>query len=228
MPWPVEFVAARPPDGPMDNGAHDRAATKLRAMGNMERVEAIVAGLPDAVRVDIEAWGGEPTFRVHGKNFVFSDPEATSLSVKLPARGGSCGGGQRPSGGTDRIRPRTPRVGVGEDRRADDPRPVAGDRGVDSDVVHPRRSKKAGAPGGTGHSGPPVAGSQPPTPTVVAYSGCPSLSRKSCEIWTPSRSNSSYSASVRLRMCLYTYSLSSPRPGAPRSHRSGGPVQRTA
>ena len=50
----------------------------------MERVEAIVARLPEAVRVDIEAWGGEPTFRVNGKNFVFASPDATSISVKLP------------------------------------------------------------------------------------------------------------------------------------------------
>jgi predicted DNA-binding protein (MmcQ/YjbR family) len=50
----------------------------------MERVEAIVARLPEAVRVDIEAWGGEPTFRVRGKNFIFTNPEATSISVKLP------------------------------------------------------------------------------------------------------------------------------------------------
>ena len=50
----------------------------------MERLEAIVARLPEAVRVDIEAWGGEPTFRVGGKNFVFCDPDATSLTVKLP------------------------------------------------------------------------------------------------------------------------------------------------
>ncbi len=50
----------------------------------MERVEAIVARLPEATRVDIEAWGGEPTFRVNGKNFVFTDPEATSVTVKLP------------------------------------------------------------------------------------------------------------------------------------------------
>lgn len=53
-------------------------------VGNMERVEAIVARLPEAVRVDIEAWGGEPTFRVNGKNFVFANPDATSVSVKLP------------------------------------------------------------------------------------------------------------------------------------------------
>ena len=49
----------------------------------MERIEAIVARLPEAVRVDVEAWDGEPTFRVNGKNFIFTDPEASSVSVKL-------------------------------------------------------------------------------------------------------------------------------------------------
>ena len=49
----------------------------------MERIEAIAARLPEAVRVDIEAWDGEPTFRVNGKNFIFTDPEASSVSVKL-------------------------------------------------------------------------------------------------------------------------------------------------
>src|SRR5438067_9922773 len=51
---------------------------------NMPRLERIVARLPEAERVDIEAWGGEPTFRVRGKNFVFTDPQARNLSVKLP------------------------------------------------------------------------------------------------------------------------------------------------
>jgi predicted DNA-binding protein (MmcQ/YjbR family) len=55
-----------------------------RLVDNMERLEEIVARLPDAVRVDIAAWGDEPTFRVNGKNFVFSDQAARSLSVKLP------------------------------------------------------------------------------------------------------------------------------------------------
>jgi predicted DNA-binding protein (MmcQ/YjbR family) len=50
---------------------------------NMARLERIVARLPEARRVDIEAWDGEPTFRVRNKNFVFSDPLATALSVKL-------------------------------------------------------------------------------------------------------------------------------------------------
>jgi predicted DNA-binding protein (MmcQ/YjbR family) len=53
-------------------------------VNHMPQLEAIVARLPEAVRVDIEAWGGEPTFRVNGKNFVFASADATSLSVKLP------------------------------------------------------------------------------------------------------------------------------------------------
>jgi predicted DNA-binding protein (MmcQ/YjbR family) len=50
----------------------------------MARLERIVARLPEAERVDIEEWGDHPTFRVHGKNFVFSDQEARQLSLKLP------------------------------------------------------------------------------------------------------------------------------------------------
>jgi predicted DNA-binding protein (MmcQ/YjbR family) len=53
-------------------------------MGNLERLEAICTRLPEAVRVDIEAWEGEPTFRVNGKNFVFADPTGGRFSVKLP------------------------------------------------------------------------------------------------------------------------------------------------
>lgn len=51
--------------------------------GNMERLEALVAGFPEAVRVDVEAWGDHPTFRVRNKNFVFSNDDATNLSFKL-------------------------------------------------------------------------------------------------------------------------------------------------
>ena len=53
-------------------------------MSNMERLEQIVARMPEATRVDIEAWGGEPTFRVGGKNFIFASPDAITISVKLP------------------------------------------------------------------------------------------------------------------------------------------------
>jgi predicted DNA-binding protein (MmcQ/YjbR family) len=53
-------------------------------MTRMERLEAMAARLPEAERVDIEAWDGEPTFRVRGKSFIFTNPEATGLSVKLP------------------------------------------------------------------------------------------------------------------------------------------------
>ena len=50
----------------------------------MERLERIVARLPEAERVDIAEWGDHPTFRVKDKNFVFSDPTAHDLSLKLP------------------------------------------------------------------------------------------------------------------------------------------------
>jgi predicted DNA-binding protein (MmcQ/YjbR family) len=54
------------------------------AVDNMQRLEEVVGRLPEAVRVDIEEWGGEPTFRVRGKNFIFTNQEATGVSVKLP------------------------------------------------------------------------------------------------------------------------------------------------
>jgi predicted DNA-binding protein (MmcQ/YjbR family) len=52
-------------------------------MGNMDRLETIASQLPEVARVDIEAWGGEPTFRVAGKNFVFAGADARLLTVKL-------------------------------------------------------------------------------------------------------------------------------------------------
>jgi predicted DNA-binding protein (MmcQ/YjbR family) len=49
----------------------------------MDRLEEVVARLPQAERVNVEAWDGEPTFRVSGKTFIFSAPDASSISVKL-------------------------------------------------------------------------------------------------------------------------------------------------
>jgi predicted DNA-binding protein (MmcQ/YjbR family) len=49
----------------------------------MQRLERIVAELPEAERVDVAEWGDHPTFRVNGKNFVFSDQAAEHLSLKL-------------------------------------------------------------------------------------------------------------------------------------------------
>ncbi|MGH9230795.1 MAG: MmcQ/YjbR family DNA-binding protein [Acidimicrobiales bacterium] len=49
----------------------------------MDRLEKIVARLPQAERVDVEAWDGEPTFRVNGKTFIFASPDANGISVKL-------------------------------------------------------------------------------------------------------------------------------------------------
>ncbi|MCE5289988.1 MAG: MmcQ/YjbR family DNA-binding protein [Nocardiaceae bacterium] len=50
----------------------------------MPRLEKLALSFPEAERKDIEAWDGEPTFRVRGKNFVFTSPEATGITVKLP------------------------------------------------------------------------------------------------------------------------------------------------
>ncbi|MGG7101747.1 MmcQ/YjbR family DNA-binding protein [Rhodococcus sp. 24CO] len=50
---------------------------------NMRRLEEISLSLPEAQRVDIEAWDGHPTFRVRGKNFVFCNGDATSVTIKL-------------------------------------------------------------------------------------------------------------------------------------------------
>jgi predicted DNA-binding protein (MmcQ/YjbR family) len=49
----------------------------------MPRLELLVASLPEVSRVDVASWGGEPTFRVGGKCFVFASPDATSVTVKL-------------------------------------------------------------------------------------------------------------------------------------------------
>jgi predicted DNA-binding protein (MmcQ/YjbR family) len=54
-----------------------------KTTANMKRLEKIVAELPEVARVNIEAWGGEPTFRVNNKNFVFTNEAADGLSVKL-------------------------------------------------------------------------------------------------------------------------------------------------
>jgi predicted DNA-binding protein (MmcQ/YjbR family) len=50
---------------------------------DLERLEAITLVLPEAVRVDIEAWGDEVTYRVRKKNFVFTHATTTTMSVKL-------------------------------------------------------------------------------------------------------------------------------------------------
>ena len=50
----------------------------------MRRLERITTQLPEAERVDITEWDDHPSFRVRGKNFVFCDPEARHLSLKLP------------------------------------------------------------------------------------------------------------------------------------------------
>jgi predicted DNA-binding protein (MmcQ/YjbR family) len=51
---------------------------------HLSRIEEIAGRLPEAVRVNVEAWGDHPTFRVANKNFVFASDDGSSISVKLP------------------------------------------------------------------------------------------------------------------------------------------------
>jgi predicted DNA-binding protein (MmcQ/YjbR family) len=59
-------------------------AAKKKPLTNLARLEAIAARLPEAERVDVEAWDGQPTFRVRTKNFVFTNAAADQMSVKFP------------------------------------------------------------------------------------------------------------------------------------------------
>lgn len=65
----------------MDDAARNGGDGATRNLG---RLEGIVGRLPETRRVDIEAWEGEPTFRVRKKNFVFASVGADVLTVKLP------------------------------------------------------------------------------------------------------------------------------------------------
>lgn len=53
-------------------------------MTNMARLQAVALALPETHEVNVVEWGDHPTFRVRNKTFVFSDAEATAISVKLP------------------------------------------------------------------------------------------------------------------------------------------------
>jgi predicted DNA-binding protein (MmcQ/YjbR family) len=52
-------------------------------MSTLERLEALAMALPEAQRVDIEAWGDEHSYRIRGKNFVFADQAVAHMTVKL-------------------------------------------------------------------------------------------------------------------------------------------------
>ncbi|MFT5269535.1 MAG: hypothetical protein ACI88C_002979 [Acidimicrobiales bacterium] len=43
----------------------------------------MVATLPETTCVDTEVWGGEPTFRVRNKNYLFANKQVTALSFKF-------------------------------------------------------------------------------------------------------------------------------------------------
>lgn len=113
-------------------------------MSNLEHLERIVAGLPEAKRVDIEAWGGEPTFRVGGKNFIFASHDGTRISVKLSRDEAAAVVATDPD-----VTPtayglgRHGWVSVSLGRSLSRAR-LAGGRGVDSHLVHPRRPQTPG------------------------------------------------------------------------------------
>jgi predicted DNA-binding protein (MmcQ/YjbR family) len=50
---------------------------------HLDRIAQIALALPEAQRVDVEAWDGHPTFRVNGKTFVFSANDGSGITVKL-------------------------------------------------------------------------------------------------------------------------------------------------
>ena len=79
------FVQRYSPSGPICKASVDPSGFGPYRCGvdNMERIEKIVARLPEAERVDIAEWGDHPTFRVRGKNFIFCDGTGQHLSVKL-------------------------------------------------------------------------------------------------------------------------------------------------
>ncbi len=58
-------------------------APMAKTGGNLGRIQVLAMELPEAERVDIEAWGGEPTFRVRGKNFVFASKDGSGFSLKV-------------------------------------------------------------------------------------------------------------------------------------------------
>ena len=52
---------------------------------SLRTLEDLALALPEAQRVDIDTWDGQPTFRVRGKNFAFTDKDGTRVTVKLPS-----------------------------------------------------------------------------------------------------------------------------------------------
>jgi hypothetical protein len=116
-------------------------------MTSMDRLEEVVARLPQTERVDVEAWDGEPTFRVRGKTFIFSAPDASSISVKLSKEEAAAVVATDPSAEPHRLRIGSTRLGLRDHLEHHECQPVARDRGVDSHVLHAGRTEEAGPSG---------------------------------------------------------------------------------
>ena len=110
---------------------------------NMRRLEEISLSLPEAERVDIEAWDGHPTFRVRGKNFVFCNLEATSLTVKLSKEEAEAVVATEPGASAAGLRTRSTRVGCTRHRHRRFRGEMVATGGVDLHLVHPRCAEAA-------------------------------------------------------------------------------------
>ena len=104
-------------------------------MGNMDRLESIVARLPEVARVDIEAWGGEPTFRVAGKNFVFAGTDGRLITLKLTVDEAAAVVATDP-GSSRGVRARSLGLGLDSSHLEAEGRPMARGGGVDPHLVH--------------------------------------------------------------------------------------------
>jgi hypothetical protein len=134
---------------------------------NMERLEEIVARLPETTRVDIEAWGGEPTFRVGGKNFVFASPDATSISVKLPKEEAAAVVGTDPQVAPTGYGLGRHRLGLGHPRLSNQSGTLGGGGGVDPHVLHAGRAQATGEGDRPRGREPAVVAAQP-SPSLLA------------------------------------------------------------
>ncbi|MFN8184563.1 MAG: MmcQ/YjbR family DNA-binding protein [Candidatus Nanopelagicales bacterium] len=61
------------------------SAATWRIHMTLRELEGLALALPEARRVDVEGWDGQPTFRVRGKNFAFTDRLGSRVTVKLTA-----------------------------------------------------------------------------------------------------------------------------------------------
>ena len=108
----------------------------------MDRLEEIVARLRQAERIDVAAWDGEPTFRVNGKTFIFSSPDASGISVKLPKEEAAAVVATDRKADANGLWAGPTRLDLGQHPDHHGRQAVEGDRGVDPHLRHPGRTQQ--------------------------------------------------------------------------------------